>query len=511
MKERDRDRILSIPGPPGAATERSAHPMAENTRQGTVTDRTRFWQQKLLQLLHDPPGKAFFLRQGAGGHKAVAADLFEATTGVPLKYVRPEPDRAASGADRPVGSPPRPAQISVDWVKSPILTHPLASGALGTVAIDLGRQDLPAPREQTRTLAGEVGRTLRELLQPRESQEDELDDLPEEERERFLDERASEVEGKLAALPRWHDDARLQQACLQLWRRLPEQPPPGVAEVVWRHQPADSRAPDHSLWDHVRVTSSLSFLSGRRHEGPVMPWLLAFSLGPVQRFIAQSRTSTDLWTTSMLLSDLVWHAMVPFVERYGPEAIVYLDLRANPRADVWLWEQANGLDGAAPPAQAERYKGVLPEQLNPCSYAGIFPNTFIALVPLGGERYLVRLNELADEARRAVRERWRELADLARRYFLEQATGRPEAMSDPERRAFEATWARQHEGVLFTAWSAAAWPSTTPTASCGPRRSAIGPQRRASQRSSKTTRGTCPRADVPATRRSSEATRGSRW
>ncbi|WP_437874914.1 type III-B CRISPR-associated protein Cas10/Cmr2 [Sorangium sp. So ce513] len=421
--------------------------------------RTRFWQQKLLQLLHDPPGKAFFLRAGAGGHKAVAADLFQATAGVPLKHVRPQPDWAASGADRPIGSPSRPAQISVDWVKHPMLTHPLASGKAGTVAIDLGRLDLPASREQVRTLAKDVGRTLDEVLKTRESQEDELDALPEEERERLLNERADKVEGELAALPLWRDDARLEQVCWQLWRRFPEEPPPGVPEVVWRHQPADSRVPDHSLWDHLRVTSSLSFLSGRRHEGPAMPWLLAFSLGPVQRFIAQSRTSTDLWTTSMLLSDLVWHAMVPFVERYGPEAIVYPDLRANPRADVWLWEQANGLDGAVPPAQTERYKGVLPEQLNPCSYAGIFPNTFIALVPLGGERYLVRLNELADEARRAVLERWRELADLAKRYFLEQARKHGEVLSDAERSAFEATWDRQHKEVLFTAWSAAAWPS----------------------------------------------------
>ncbi|CAN95843.1 Putative hydrolase of the HD superfamily [Sorangium cellulosum So ce56] len=451
-RDRDRDRNLAV-----------AHPVHGRTgddeieHHGTEADRTRFWQQKLLQLLHDPPGKAFFLRQGAGGHKAVAADLFQATAGVPLKYVRPGPDWAASGADRPVSSPPRPAHVSVDWVKNPILTHPLASG---TAAIDLGRRDLPASREQVRALAGDVGRTLRELLERRVSQEDELDDLPEEEeRERFLSERAEQVESELAALPRWHDDARLQQACLQLWRRLPEEPPPGVAEVVWRHQPADSRAPDHSLWDHLRVTSSLSFLSGRRREGPVMPWLLAFSLGPVQRFIAQSRTSTDLWTSSMLLSDLVWHAMVPFVERYGPEAIVYPDLRANPRADVWLWEQANGADGAAPPAHAARYQDVLPEQLNPCSYAGIFPNTFIALVPLGGERYLTLLKDLAGEARRAVLGRWRQLADLARRYFLEQAAKRPEAMSDSERKAFEATWARQHEDVLFTSWSAAAWPS----------------------------------------------------
>ena len=47
-----------------------------------------YWQQKLVQLLHDPPGKPFFLRAGAGGHKAVSADLFEATASRPEAKLR---------------------------------------------------------------------------------------------------------------------------------------------------------------------------------------------------------------------------------------------------------------------------------------------------------------------------------------------------------------------------------------------------------------------------------------
>src|SRR5262249_38186916 len=73
-----------------------------------------------------------------------------------------------------------------------------------------------------------------------------------------------------------------------------------------------------------------------------------------------------------------------------------------------------------------------------------------------------RLEDVADAARRQVRARWRELADLAKRYFLEQAERRSVSMTAAQRRAFDQTWERQHENVLVTSWSAAAWPELEP-------------------------------------------------
>lgn len=418
-----------------------------------------FWRQKLVQLLHDPPGKAFFLRPGSGGHKAVSQRLFEEISGVPLKYVRPAPDYVAAGADRPVVSPPKGSKpIRVDWVTHPVLTHPLASGEHGPHAIDFRSVDRPRSHAQTQALVGSIDTTLDQVLaRHAESEEggdeDEIEGRSDEETER----KVLESEARLATLPIWNNEGALREACLQLWRRWPSSAPPDLVDTLWEHQPADSRAPDHSLWDHLRVTSALAFLGTRKRgtrdrEAATMPWLLAFSLGPVQRFIAQSRRSSDLWTSSMLLSDLIWHAMVPFVERYGPEAIVYPDLRGNPRADLWLWEQREANGG----------KGVLPSGANPCSYAGIFPNTFIALVPRGGEGGFERLERVAEAARQRVRDRWNQLAELAKRYFLDQARRRGESLTASESVAFERTWERQHQEVLFTAWSAAAWPGIEP-------------------------------------------------
>lgn len=50
--------------------------------------------------------------------------------------------------------------------------------------------------------------------------------------------------------------------------------------------------------------------------------LLAFSLGPVQSFIASARSIRDLWTGSYLLAWLTRHAMAPIRDKHGPEAFI---------------------------------------------------------------------------------------------------------------------------------------------------------------------------------------------
>src|SRR5215468_6281026 len=112
------------------------------------------WRQKLVMLLHDPPGKPFFLRAGAGGHEAVTKAIFQRITGLPLRFIARGPDTAAAGADRPIVSPPartawmRP--IRVDWVSQPIVTHPLSAGVGGGVDLDGTRQ--PQARAEIRAL-----------------------------------------------------------------------------------------------------------------------------------------------------------------------------------------------------------------------------------------------------------------------------------------------------------------------------------------------------------------------
>lgn len=92
--------------------------------------------------------------------------------------------------------------------------------------------------------------------------------------------------------------------------------------------PADTRVPDHSIWHHLSVTSAMETAK----ENPAF---LLFQLGPVQEFIAQARSTRDLWSGSYLLSWLMAHAMLKVAEDLGPDCIIFPSLRGQPLFD-WL-------------------------------------------------------------------------------------------------------------------------------------------------------------------------------
>ena len=56
--------------------------------------------------------------------------------------------------------------------------------------------------------------------------------------------------------------------------------------------PADTRVPDHTIWQHLDLTAAFATAL---QAGEGNPALLTVSFGPVQEFIAQARTTSDLW------------------------------------------------------------------------------------------------------------------------------------------------------------------------------------------------------------------------
>ncbi|MEN6464010.1 MAG: type III-B CRISPR-associated protein Cas10/Cmr2, partial [Syntrophaceae bacterium] len=246
----------------------------------------------------------------------------------------------------------------------------------------------------------------------------------------------------------WNSPAEIKVLFIKVWRKLRDLLTQKGSEGdrdpnfrhLWQTMPADGRCPDHSIWDHSRVTSALAFMTRAKKDATSRdPWLFRYEIGPVGRFIEEADTSRDLWMGSFLLSDIIWHAMGPLIQRYGPDCIIYPDLRANPRADVWLKEE---------------YPDALPGSMeNPATYAAVLPNTFTAVVPFGGrtgDSHLRALEELAGEAATAVRDRWFKLANIVEKWIAGIQGSGP----DEEWRAI---WKRQHEKVLSSTWSAVKW------------------------------------------------------
>ena len=110
---------------------------------------------------------------------------------------------------------------------------------------------------------------------------------------------------------------------LFLWRFYPD-----IFPEINKH-PADSRAPNHSIYDHLVQTSAIVSAFSK-------PAFLLFTIGPVQSFISKARKTSDLWAGSYMLSYLIWESMKVLVEKFGPDVIIYPNLLGQPLVDRWL-------------------------------------------------------------------------------------------------------------------------------------------------------------------------------
>ncbi len=354
------------------------------------------WQTKLAARVHDPAEKALVLLRDPAGHeggtsKALTrllglSDLDAATLdpdnaealatvifkkGIPLSLYRhvQRADWWAAAADRPQW-PLREITVTtkkgeqktfgvapwaqVRWTQQPVLIHPLTGDQF-----DLGKH-------------GGLGDT-------------ELADI----KQRSFDHYAR----LLAILYRADPAENARKTLLTYWRfgpELAEAEDNGKLGALWGVLPADTRVPDHSIWDHLDLTSAFAGAFAADPAGDAA--LLALAIGPVQGFIASARTTSDLWAGSHLLARLAWEAMKPVCEALGPDAILFPRLRGVPQVDVWLRDRMNLPDELFTGCDWMR-RGT---DANPL-FSAALPNRFVAVVPASQAR------DIAHRVTQAVR------------------------------------------------------------------------------------------------------------
>lgn len=177
---------------------------------------------------------------------------------------------------------------------------------------------------------------------------------------------------------------------LTLWRLAPERL--AALNPDYEQSPAETRCPDHSIFQHLDTTAAMALALKGGKGGAA---LLSFKLGPVQPFIEAARSLRDLLTGSYILSDLAWAAILKVVERYGPAALVYPNLRGVPVMDAWL-----------------RQRGVEAPEPDPAALARpSLPHRFLALAPQQD------VQELAQACRDAAQERWKQVAASVRAHL----------------------------------------------------------------------------------------------
>ena len=374
-----------------------------------------FWKTKLAAFLHDPPDKCLDI----AGHEQEAA-RFQVGAGLlsPEDYnswVVQAADVFTASADR-FGFPKGRCATIYQKTGAGVFVHPLSSS----------NYDLDIPR----------------LLA-----------------------RSGEVHGILQSAIHGIDSGDAHTALFLYWRRWLENAvtaTPAISREM-AFLPADTRIPDHTIWQHNAMASALA---GCAADGKLRPALLLFQLGGVQDFISQSRSTRDLWSGSYLLSWLMAHAMKAVSDQVGPDAVVFPNLRGNGIFDALhrdsmyavtfrsqdgrqetLWQrmlaEKNSVENKPLHGQAGKER-----QANPATQwltTPTLPNRFLAVVPAD------RAESLAQAAANALKQELETIGEAVWTWLDNEAAqfGRPGVENwkrrwDAQLRAFpQISWAVQ--------------------------------------------------------------------
>ena len=329
------------------------------------------WQTKLHARLHDPAEKALLLLRDPTGHEGGTTRALHRSLGfdsIPESgQVEPDSEDALDTVLFKDGIPAgmyRMVQRADRWVS----------------ATDCPQwpMDVPAPDRQSATPAiAEWAQRWAEqptLIHPLNGEKFDLAPLSTD-----LHNIKDRSRAHFERLVQRRDGAvDWRRTLLAFWRFGPEllDADNGTLRKLWPLLPADTRVPDHSIWDHLDLVSA--FVGAFAADPDEDAALLALSIGPVQGFIAAARSTSDLWAGSHLLARLSWEAAKVVCERLGPDAILFPRLRGIPQVDAWLRDECRLRHELF--AECEWTKEET--DANPL-FSAALPNRFVAVVPAG--------------------------------------------------------------------------------------------------------------------------------
>lgn len=348
-----------------------------------------FWMEKLAAFLHDPPNKCLDI----GGH-GKNADAFLAAAGFTDAAYREQIAKDVKYADHFDAAAQRfgfpKGKCSATFAENPkrAFVHPLSSASI-------------AVRSNLVSQAGSVHETLQTAIMGIES-----DDW----RSRFF-----------LYWRRWQENAASVD--------------PDLAFLA-----ADTRIPDHSIWTHMTLASAVAGCSGK-------PTMLLFQLGPVQDFIAQARSTRDLWSGSYLISWLMAHAMKAVSDAVGPDAIIFPNLRGNGIFDalhkdtIYSTRWADGKGGHDTTWDRIKDEKGSPADVATWLLTPTLPNRFLALVPES------RAEELAHMVESAVHAELARIGDAVWAWLQKKGA----------QTTWKARWDAQLTAFPQTAWAIQPW------------------------------------------------------
>lgn len=319
--------------------------------------------------MHDPIDKVFQIQ----GHEKRSAELLQIfSLDMPNDKHWKTADAIASGFERgqvPSYNSDPQKNGAVDFTNNPVITHPIS--AEGT---SLNLPDLPD--------AQKVFEELKQFL---------VDTVGVDATSDYL----GTFGNKEGMVP----TARFLFTHLVLRFLLAEKNVAGLGSL-WHRLPADSRFPDHTIWQHNQLTSALYTCISLGNGDADNVALMVFSITPVQGFIEKARKLRDYWLGSVILSWLAFEGIRWVIENLGPDHILYPSLIDQPLVAEYLRREWNVSDRYRPSIWDHIPRGI-----------ASFPNKFVALVPAN------RYEEIKNEITTHVNSEWEKLASLVCDYL----------------------------------------------------------------------------------------------
>jgi CRISPR-associated protein Cmr2 len=319
-----------------------------------------YWERKFIAYMHDPFDKVFRI-QGHGERAAQFLDKYGLQK--PNEDFWKKADMISAGFERgqvPSYSADPNRNGAVDFLENPTITHPTSKKAHLKITIP------NADGEKAREIHQELLEFVEKEIGMKPGQGGYSD----------------QFEGKEDQFA----VARFLYTHLALRFKLAESNVGGLGGF-WHRVPADSRFPDHSIWQHNALCSALC--SSIERSGDVSEvGMMVFSITPVQPFIAKARKLRDYWTGSVLLSWLAFEGMRWVMENLGPDHVLYPSLIDQPLINEYL---------------KKNWKVSQEGFLSPPVDIASFPNKFLFLLPMN------MVEAIACEIENHILKTWKEL------------------------------------------------------------------------------------------------------
>ncbi|MCX7819871.1 MAG: type III-B CRISPR-associated protein Cas10/Cmr2 [Kiritimatiellae bacterium] len=330
------------------------------------------WRRKLAAYLHDPPEKAYDYGPGHVERARIYAESLDVAQ-VWRRLIH-SPDWNAAAADR---------FVFPDGTK-------------------LGK-NLGAESVEYRHPAGGAKLPTAEL--------------------RFPD--AAEAQRAISDIrPEWKADDPWT-TFLRVWRQWLPYAAEHAAGQLWGacllpYLPADTRIPDSTIWHHNAIVSALEATrEGDEPDALLRPAFFLFQVSPVQEFIAQARSTRDLWSGSYLLSWLMMQAIKAVADQFGPDSVIFPSLARQPLYDF-----------------LEPRTGWKPHE-NDVLVPGV-PNRFLALV---------RADFDGNKVEKAFQDEWERIADACLKWLRDRG-----APFDEEHKQRYDDQVRRHWHIAWQLW-----------------------------------------------------------